>query len=101
MAYRVTVNGNNIQSSVCEIIADTIADVSFGGGLLLGNFFSLQTRDWQGMADLSTVVRHVVSVSHVHECEPDQGCIFQYFFPAADARPERGDAAQEGEGGRI
>lgn len=27
MAYKVTVNGNNIQSSVCEIIADTAADV--------------------------------------------------------------------------
>ena len=27
MAYRITVNGNNIQSSVVEIIADTVADV--------------------------------------------------------------------------
>lgn len=28
MAFKVTVNGNNIQSSVCEIIADTVADVA-------------------------------------------------------------------------
>lgn len=27
MAYKITVNGNNIQSSVVEIIADTVADV--------------------------------------------------------------------------
>ncbi len=27
MAYRVTVNGNNIQSSVVEIIADTLSDI--------------------------------------------------------------------------
>ena len=28
MAYKITVNGNNIQSSVVEIIADTVADVA-------------------------------------------------------------------------
>jgi hypothetical protein len=28
MAFKVTVNGNNIQSSVCEIIADTDADIA-------------------------------------------------------------------------
>lgn len=28
MAFKVTVNGNNVQSSVCEIIADTVADVA-------------------------------------------------------------------------
>ena len=28
MAFRITVNGNNIQSSVVEIVADTVADVA-------------------------------------------------------------------------
>ena len=27
MAYRITVNGNNVQSSVVEIIADTVSDI--------------------------------------------------------------------------